>query len=324
MNGSQLQQLAAELWPWIERWDCVAWIGAGLSRNAGYPSWPDTVRKLCSVCRVGPLAPHEEWEADGLIDKAEECKTANPEAYRSTLADLFGRRPVETRLAFSYLMKLPFKAYVTTNFDPLLAVAGRTHERGPLFAYPSLPLVKLGLDSHPVFYIHGLARHGTQATGDDLILARSDFESAYQGIVGSFLDQLLTYYPVLFLGCRLTEPTMHETFRRVHRIHVDILAKYPSASPPRRYALLPKREPRDGGFGQSQDSARRAKVEEERRLGDMREERRLGDMRVEVGRYDPSDPSHSELEQFLEYLCALAEASVTPTAELGLPGGMGP
>src|SRR3990172_386500 len=164
--------------PMIKDGNCIVWVGSGLSKSAEYPDWKETIRKLCDKCEVTLLSKSEEESPDKLIDKAEECKKADIDAYHNTLADLFGRQPVSTRFAYQSLMKLPFKAYVTTNFDPLLSETGAIEEYGKLYYYPCFP-PELG-NSHPIVYLHGHARPDNQAMGDNLILARSDFDEAYE------------------------------------------------------------------------------------------------------------------------------------------------
>jgi hypothetical protein len=102
--------------------DCIAWIGSGLSKLA-YPDWGTTVAALCAACMIQPFGASESPSSVQLIDKAEECKGANLNSYETTLGTLFGGNVVETRQAYSWLMKAPFKGYVTTNFDPLLSEA---------------------------------------------------------------------------------------------------------------------------------------------------------------------------------------------------------
>lgn len=312
MIGGELFQVPTELWTLIEKGNCVAWVGSGLSKIVGYLGWPETINELCSACGVQELTSSEEESPDKLIDKAEDCKEANLNAYEETLARLFGEPVVKTRRAFHLLMQLEFKAYVTTNFDPLLSNAGAIHERNVLRSYPDLPITMLEKAKCPIFYIHGLARQGSQAKGDNLVLARSDFRKAYEepGSVSGFLKQLLTYYPVVFLGCSLAEPAMYETFQRVHGIYTQIQGAYPRANRPPRIAILPKPQMivEDGLEG------KRVQLNVERD-----EENRFQAMGIEVIRYEPSDyRRHEEVEQILECLCRLAKRRVSPVPGQGL------
>lgn len=227
MDKGTLVQTAKELWPIVNK-RCVAWVGSGMSPRADYPEWKALINALCTACNVVPLSSTVP-SSDDLIDKAEECKCANLDMYHKTLADVFGKRVVQTRQALHLLMKLPFQAYVTTNFDLLLSSAGAVHDCRNVYSYPSLPIEKINGTPRSIFHIHGRASDGENPSGKNLILARSDFDQAYRRIVPSFLDQLLVYHNVLFLGCSLTEPAMQAVFQRVHEIHMQIKGTYTAA-----------------------------------------------------------------------------------------------
>lgn len=308
MTGDASFQVATELWPLIEKGNCVAWVGAGLSKVAGYLGWPDTVDRLCSECGVQHLDPSEKEKADRLIAKAEECKKVDLGAYHRTLASLFGKQVVQTRRALHLLMTLPFKGYVTTNFDPLLSAAGDVHGCDALLSYPYLPITMLEKATRPIFYIHGLARQGNQATGENLVLAHSDFVKAYQdpGIVLNFLTSVLIDYPVVFLNCSLAEPDMYDTFRRVHKIHVQIQDAHRRGNRPQRIALLPTQE-----IVEEDPVGKTVKRDMER---EHDEEARFEAMDVRVIRYKPSDYRHEEVEQILENL----KRHVSPVSKLDL------
>jgi SIR2-like protein len=184
-------KLAAEILKAVSGRDCIAWIGSGLSRPV-YDDWPSAISKLFKACGVKDLdGSLPGRKSDQLIDKAEECKQANGGLYEATLADIYGRDEVKSRRAYMWLLKAPFKAYVTTNFDPLLSETAAAFEHTDLFCYPLLEGRDLERKSKPIFYIHGHARPNGTPSGKNLVLARSEFTKAYQGIVGVFVQNLL-------------------------------------------------------------------------------------------------------------------------------------
>ena len=294
----------------IEHSDCIVWVGSGLSITAGYPSWKKIIRELCEVCGVTLLSEPEEESADKLIDKAEECKNADINTYHDTLANRFGRQVVSTRFAYQFLMNLPFKAYVTTNFDPLLSEAGAIVGHGKLYSYPIFPREFGNLN--PIVYVHGLARSDNQATGENLILARSDFDEAYNdiGIVKNFMFNIFTNYPLLFLGCSLTEPEMYEMFKKVHDIHSRFKRANPDVQLPKRYILLP--------FHQRiiQSGFHNEKIERDYEK-EQNEIKRFEEMKIEVIRYDDRN-SHSEIEGILGQICALRKTYRHPKSIMNI------
>jgi len=220
-------------------------------------------------------------------------------------------------------MRLGFRGYITTNFDPLLVQVEETHGIGDLWVYPNFAVASLGKDRPPVFHIHGLARLGDQQRGDNLILARSDFDEAYGpgGIVQGFLEQVLTHHSVVFWGCRLSEPVMYEVFRRVHDILLRIEQTGRGAPTPKRYMLAPKPTRRV-----NKDIAQQTEIdlitqdaERDAESQLLEERRRLSDMGIQAIWYSPNDPPrHRAVDEFLEYLCKLDGMPVSqlPTVDL--------
>jgi hypothetical protein len=162
-----------------------------------------------------------------------------------------------------------------------------------------------------VFYLHGLARRNDEARGDNLVLARTDFDVAYNGSVRIFLDSLLLSYPILFLGCSLAEPAVHEAFRRVHKVHDQIRREYKEMEPPKRYALLPART----------RTSREVtlEVKNERDFdSENTENERFSELSVRVLRYNLNNPQqHYEVEEILEKLCALYNKPVRLKPKVG-------
>jgi SIR2-like domain len=302
------QEIAGEIWEVMKFEKCVCWVGSGLS-NLFYKDWPETVSCLCRSCGV-PLWSDSGGKpsADLLIDKAEECKQADLKGYEATLANLFGDEVVPTRQAFSWLIKAPFKAYVTTNFDPLLSEAAAVLGYRSVHSYPLLPLDRLALDKKPLFYAHGHARRGGAPTGHDLVLARSDFHEAYAaGTARTFFEALLLTYPIVFVGCRLLEPDIRQQLLRVHDMHTRIKQSFPNFEPPSRLAIVPARyhEERTSDDPPPKSSKRRRSVAEERE-----EVERFRALDTVVLRYVPGDPHvHGEIEGILKETCRISETA---------------
>jgi hypothetical protein len=306
----ELHQIATRLFYLLENGDYVAWIGAGLSICADYPNWPETIDRLCLACDVQCLNSKKK-SRKSLIEKAEECKKMNIDEYQKTLADIFGRPVTGTRRAYQLLMKLPFKGYVTTNFDPLLcesaAVLGYTN----VYSYPDLNIEKLSRDDRPIFHIHGLARQGDASRGDNLILASSDFKEAYEDIgnVQSFLNQLLQFRSLLFLGCSLDDPYIYETFQRVHKIHMKIKEGSSGKNLPKRYILFPKRQIiYDDILGNETLDDNYAEHDEEERFQTMD---------IKVITYTHDDNRYWEIDQILQYVLEMGGEYKPPLPKPG-------
>ena len=228
------------------------------------------------------------------MEQADKCKTANVDEYEKTLGELYGEREVETRQAYSRLMKAPFKAYVTTNFDPLLSEAADVEGYLDVRYYPDLPSPDIERCEKALFYIHGHARPKGKPNGHNLILSRSEFKQAYgtTGVVRLFVQHLLLNYSIVFLGCGLLEPDIHQQIQCVHEMHVQVKAARDGFVPPLRFALSQTIVSEATGTRDLDAEAR--------------ETDRFRALDTEVLRYDPVDRrKHWEIEDILKNLCEL-------------------
>ena len=288
-------QVADELLRAVNDGRCIAWVGSGISKPL-YGNWPSSITSLCVACGVADFgASTREPTADDLLDKAEECKRTNVAAYESTLAVMYGGEFGKTRIAYERLVRAPFRAYVTTNVDPLLSTAGEVVGSEALRYYPELPSIDIERCKKPIFYIHGHARPNGIANGHNLVFARSDFERAYgpSGVVRQFVEQLLTNYPIVFWGCQLQEPGIRESLQRVRDMHTQVKEARDGFTPPLRFAVLPTIYARTKGkLGQETEEAEAAEADYFTAID------------IKVLRYDPRDrENHWEIEEILRSLC---------------------
>ena len=79
-------------------------------------------------------------DAETLLIKADEAKSKDPSTYNRVLQEIFAP-VVHRREAYELIMRLKFKFYITTNFDPLLANETNKpeHECKGVYCYPDLP-----------------------------------------------------------------------------------------------------------------------------------------------------------------------------------------
>lgn len=240
-NSDELHAMARRFLKDVNIENCVAWVGSGLSRPV-YPSWDDLVDSLCINCGIPAISPAERENTDSrkmpelLMVKAQECKNANLGLYESTLAQTFGEIKQEARLAYQFLMGMPFRAYITTNFDPLLKFAAELGG-GRVRSYPELVAGDLFAEHKPVFYLHGCARKNGCATGKNLILATGDFDDDYTKIVQHFLIPIFQKCPLLFIGYKLGETEIQQIISVAAEIQ-RIISRGSRRNWPARFALL--------------------------------------------------------------------------------------
>lgn len=287
---------------------CLAWVGSGLSAPAGYANWDKTIRILAARC-FGDEQRLDSYIARARhLDAAEKCKVKcrkeGTDHYHRVLAELFGQRVVTRRLAYELLIKLPFSGYITTNYDPLLQYEARGKDCG-LVSYPGLPVE--WSDGRPVCYIHGCARRDESPSGDQLVLAKSEYGKAYDdpGIVTAFLINKLASNHVLFMGTELTDPQLQEALRRVGRAIRQIKAAGQMADSP-RYCFL---------CAAAGEQAMKSNASLLASLGIE-----------EIFYYSKGDSRFSGLEDFLERLCREVDVDLPapmPSLKSGIEAPLG-
>ena len=285
----RLRNIADELWNQVvNKTNSVAWIGSGLSRGAGYPSWSGLVDELCEKCSVTPLGELEKKSARRLIEKAEDCKWDERgeirKEYRKVLETFYLEPLYDTPDTYNILASLPFDTFVTTNFDSLLFKACQNHGHELRSRYPHITTTLQDKSRKPFDYIHGLADPKKPASIDRLVLSTRDFYCAYtKGKLDSFVSNIFYDCPVLFICCGLEEPAMEEVFKYLSEKQQDVEVELEGNPGKKHYALLPK------GL----------KTEDEEKI----EDEKFLKKGIFVKRYkaDSSERHHAELLDILKY-----------------------
>lgn len=192
--------------------ECACWIGSGLS--VAYPAWDELLDILCDDCGVDRLEGDARQSSKELQAKADECKEANGPKYRETLEEVFTAPKISIHTAINPLLRLPFNCFVTTNFDPQLSKTGADLGRTDCRSYPDgLQTTAIGSAIPPIYYLHGHASKG----GETLVLAKSEFDEAYEDIIPLFLGQLFQSCDVVFMGAKLAEEGFDRVFEQLAR-----------------------------------------------------------------------------------------------------------
>jgi CheY-like chemotaxis protein len=224
----------------IRAGNCVAFVGAGFSAAAGLPAWPDLVRAVALelpsrereahratieslVGSGGRGYSHRELEmaAQLLFDAVGEERCRH--LLRDTLRP--DRLPPVMQQRLKHLLGIPFRAIVTTNFDPLLpgvppdARAYRRLLRADRFGpwREATLRAALGIDTvperptldapdRPVVQLHGTVHDST------LVFTRSQYRRRLYASPAylTVLKALLATSTVLFIGYSMRDAYLNE------------------------------------------------------------------------------------------------------------------
>jgi len=296
------QENIANLLDRIRNKECCAFIGAGLSRPARYPSWLELLDKLKAESENCLGAKIDDAHLD-YYERAQEYRNIlGIDNYRNIIQREFDPEndkqpwlPVHL-----YLVEMPFISYITTNYDCIIENAYAYIERdlAPIYNfYPLLPISHLR--DRQVYHIHGIIDHSRLIeTLNSIILTRSDFDEAYAP--GSNLIKLITcIYTELtsfFVGFNVRDPWMMRILKSsLSEFEQTRKIAFGRGIGPlkniKHYALLPyaKKTPTDDHIG------RRIITEEIDLDATNREDEDLQSLGVYTIRYTGDSQNHTQL-----------------------------
>jgi hypothetical protein len=239
----------------------VLFVGAGLSKRLGYPLWVEYLEAL-----EAELGATIDPRPESVLEWCEEIKRGfgagdRKDDYEAHIEQTFGRdgrQPYDT-LHLS-LIRLGFRGFVTTNFDPALAntitaVSGGGSscesldlgEPRPFAVFDFLRALSAGVAQNAVLHLHGYYRHPER-----VVLAASDYRARYGDYESLGEDErpaqralntiaikvtwaILVTHPVLFVGFSLSDEALRYLLRVTQADffrgrHLDHFALVPSRS----------------------------------------------------------------------------------------------
>jgi hypothetical protein len=220
----------------------IAMVGAGVSVDAGYPTWNDLLGRMHSILTTLPTPPEgpkylsQLGRMDNLWRAQEYRRLLGEAGLRSVLWDVFKPNGVDTKPITAVLARLPFRHYLMTNYDntleSALAVSGKKTPAIDWTDSATLATVLKDLSNArgERFLVY---LHGRYSTPESIVLSEADYlrryvlnEEAPRKLSAIFMTQ-----PVLFVGFSLTDADVMYLMRAVQG-HL-------AAAAPQHFALLP-------------------------------------------------------------------------------------
>jgi hypothetical protein len=223
----------------IRAGNCVAFVGAGFSAAAGLPPWPQLVRAVAAALPPEEFAEHRATLDRILGDDDDIGSHRELEMAAQLLFDALGesrcrhllrdalrpdRVPPLMHVRLRHLLGIPFRAIVTTNFDPLLpgvppdAMAYRRLLRSERHSPWREAILRAALDidparetvdapDRPVVQLHGTLVHDAS-----LVFTRSQYRRRLYANPAylTALKALLATSTVLFLGYSMRDAYLNE------------------------------------------------------------------------------------------------------------------
>jgi hypothetical protein len=279
--------------------NCVVFVGAAITNPPG-KQWDVTVNKIATDCKV----EYKNLSVKKIIDN---CMEKDIEKCNSSFSKLYPKHSPITRTALNYLLRLPFKSLLTTNFDPWIRQNSTQEQYPRCYIYPDLPIVN-GLKSC-LFYLHGyFDSEKNDSCISKLVFGEKSFETAYKkSLLPGFLINLFVYYDVLFVCFDPTEENIIELLKTSNQIRKKIANEnnIPLEKLPRRYILWPIK---DFDINTINEDKKKEKENEFKEKTFS-----LNIMEITPVFYDPIDPNYSGLDKLLYELVERGDEKKRPS-----------
>jgi hypothetical protein len=220
--------------------EVIAFVGAGLSVPLNYPSWPALMQKLTDYAnQFAQYIPSAATKAD-ILEWAEEIRSHfiahnRLNEFKSFIGREFWPKPdgANCTKAHELLADLPFRAFVTTNYEPCLEQAFANNairdQKAPRVD-PSVIVKKNGQDRHIVSsFLRSIAEiggerrvahlHGRYDDTDNIVLTTTDYVDCYGIVLNNkrpkdevvtlhykFVWSLFATRKMIFFGCSMDDP----------------------------------------------------------------------------------------------------------------------
>jgi NAD-dependent SIR2 family protein deacetylase len=189
--------------------NAAVFIGAGLSKAAGYVDWPGL---LSPVATGLGLDATKETDLVALTQYHLNANSSNRNQLNQLLIDEFSdlKEPTENH---AVLARLPIRTYWTTNYDRLIekALDAGGKRVDAKYTCEQLATTRRGRDA-VIYKMHGDIEHPDRA-----ILSKDDYER-YDHTHGPFITALsgdLVEKTFLFLGFSFTDPNLDFILSRI-------------------------------------------------------------------------------------------------------------
>jgi len=215
-----LQRLAAG--------QCAMFVGAGLSRGAGFPSWADLLLQFVDDCEhKGEVDTAHATELRNLVAKknakdllmvAQELSDRLTEAdFKKEIARLFRDKTKKPTATHAELTKKNFTLVVTTNYDKLVenAYAKALGEVPDFLTYRSASAIADALWGQAFFI---LKAHGSVEDPEHLVITEKDYRSLIRTQLGyrAALSAIFTMKTIAFFGVSLGDPELQLLLSYMH------------------------------------------------------------------------------------------------------------
>ena len=210
----------------LQAGDVVPFIGAGISKTGGFPTWKEHLRGQGRTAGIDPGHTEEllaSGEYETLIAEIEASR--GRDVFTQEIRDVFSRTGEITSITL-LITELFTDTVITTNYDRLIEQAFDTGAKNAFQVINGLN----ALAEPDAARVSIIKLHGDIKTPGNCILSKKQYDQAYGNDeidMARPIPKLLEYYyknsSLLFLGCSLNNDRTVQVFRAIKQKVGDIV-----------------------------------------------------------------------------------------------------
>ena len=200
----------------LKKGNCIALVGAGLSKQVKLPTWDELILDLCEECRISCSEEEIQLDREKLYDIAQNIKNSFSEKdYLEILTKKLTPPDMDYGETHSYLLEANFCSFLTTNYDDGLEQAAiglfGKEAQNNVQVYPILNQTLL--KQRTIFYLHGKIKKGI------IVFTRNDYEQAYKqhNAIESVLWDAYSQMSIAIICCSFEDKYMIELFEKCRK-----------------------------------------------------------------------------------------------------------
>ncbi|WOO42364.1 SIR2 family protein [Rubellicoccus peritrichatus] len=205
----------------------VAMLGAGVSADCFPKSWDELIQILSQKMGIQPKSTTN-------LNRAQELKDADETKYTEALREIFTKKPEELPATLLKLTQLPFKHYVTHNFDRSISEA-RGHNTGVAPQEQFYPKIALAdCTDGSVTYAHGAFKPDGEIEDIDFIVLHTKAyikayknNGSYSCFAYDFFRFVFKNEHILFVGIGLNDEAMQTLLEESSRSNSQKIILFP-------------------------------------------------------------------------------------------------